>query len=176
MTCDDEGSVPPTGDDQAADPAEEVDEVGYKRPPKKHRFKKGQNPPPRKRERAAKSESPRKLLARLLAEPRRGQVGRRVLWFSTGELLVRKAFEVAERSPTIHRLLVDLQFQAEPVGEPEAVVILDRLDGSPPKIIGGDDYPALARAYAAAAKGLARNWVAGALWLPISGDGGHEGD
>ncbi len=150
--------------------------MGYKRPPKKHRFKKGQKPPPRKGKRKAKSESPRKLLSRLLAELRRGRMGRKVTWFSTGELVVRKAFEVAERSPTIHRLLVDLQFQAEPPAAPDTITILDRLDGSPVKIIGGDNYPTLARAYAGVAKGLPRDMVVGTLSLPISGDGGPNGD
>ncbi len=173
--CDDEGVKTPTGDVQPADPAEEVDEVGYKRPPKNHRFKKGEKPPPRKRKQKAKPESPRKLLSRLLAEPRRGRVGRKVMWFSTGELLVRKAFEVADRSPTIHRLLVDLQFQAEPPAAPDTITIYDRLDGSPVKIIGGGDYPTLARAYAEVAKGLASNELVGTLWLPISGDDGPSG-
>lgn len=173
MVCDDESATPTSGDDASVTSSAEDYKVGYKRPPIEHQFKEGQKPPPRKKKRGP-SQSPRKLLARLLAETRRARLGGKIVWRSAGELVVHKAFEVAERSPKIDRLLVELQFQAERAEERGDIMILDPLDGSPPKINGGDDFPGLERAYAALAKRLPESWAAGTVSLRISRDGRRD--
>lgn len=138
-------------------------DVGYKRPPKEHQFRKGQKPPPRKPKVERGKESARRLLERLLREPRRVKLDGKIVWRSTGELIVRQALKVADGgSATIRRILIDLDFAAESAGEREPTMVLDRMDGSPPTIIGGSDYPDLARSYVASAAKRAADTTAGA--------------
>lgn len=88
--------------------------VGYGHPPVEHQFKTGQKPPPRKRKPKAE-ETSRELLERLMKEPRRVLINGKASWWSTGALIIHKAYESAEKgSPTLRRLLSDLHFAGEP--------------------------------------------------------------
>jgi hypothetical protein len=83
-------------------------DVGYKRPPKEHQFKKGQKPPPRR-----KKDSPAinevHLFWRVLQEPRRAKINGKPKWVTATELIVRRAFIEAEKgSSTVQRLLNQL--------------------------------------------------------------------
>jgi hypothetical protein len=102
--------------------------VGYKRPPKKHQFKKGQKPPPRKGKKPA-PEDAASLLWRVLQEPRRVEINGETRWVTCSELVAEKAFEAAERgNKVINRLITPLllpsgddseQLLAEIITEPD---------------------------------------------------------
>lgn len=150
-------------------------EVGYKRPPKEHQFKKGQKPQPRKPKAAARRRSPQRLLAQLMAERKRAEIGGKVVWTTTAELVVRTAFKLAAKSPSIQKLLLELRLQAEPSGEPKYITVMDPLDGSPPYVSGGDDYPDLALAYAALAERQCDGTTPNFYQTAVNRDGEFEG-
>lgn len=92
-------------------------DVGYKRPPVEHQFKKGQKPPPRKPKAKAEKESSRELLERLLNEPRRVVIDGKPAWRTTATLVMHRAYEAAEQgNHTLQRLLSELHFAGEPTG------------------------------------------------------------
>lgn len=94
-------------DKDQAPPAAKRTNVGYKRPPVEHQFKLGQKPPPRKR-RVEKPQSPRNLLATILAEERRLKRGTKVGWYSNAHLLIEVAFQLAEEgNSTVARALAE---------------------------------------------------------------------
>lgn len=84
-------------------------DVGYKRPPVEHRFKKGQKPPPRKAKATSAKLSPIEILWQILKESRPvSRKGKRV-WISNTALILHKAFEHAERgNPTMQRAVTGL--------------------------------------------------------------------
>ena len=100
-------------EEDAGKPAKRQD-VGYKRPPPEHRFKKGQKPPPRKKK-AVPDEVPiSEVLRMVLHERRRATIGGRVMWVTGGELVIRKAYQEAEKGKAmlrreLARLLLSLE-------------------------------------------------------------------
>ena len=109
-------------------PAKRTD-VGYKRPPPEHQFKKGQKPPPRRPKSPPPSNSPRATLHRILNEDRWVDINGKRVRITTRELIVRMAENIAEKTgnAALRRLLIQLDFRNEPVGnfEPEPVIIYD---------------------------------------------------
>ena len=93
-------------------------DVGYKRPPPEHQFKKGHKPKPRK-PKAKQPESTAELLRRVLHEERRVAMGKQVKWMPAAEILINKAFELAEKgNATMRRRLMELQMRTDkPVEE-----------------------------------------------------------
>jgi hypothetical protein len=89
-------------------------DVGYKRPPVEHQFKKGQKPPPRKAKATSAKLSPVEILWQILKECRPvSRKGKRA-WISNTELILLKAFELAERgNPTMQRAVTDLLLSLE---------------------------------------------------------------
>lgn len=84
-------------------------DVGYGRPPVETRFKKGHKPPPRKKKEQRPALSAEDAMWRVLQSPRRVGQGRKAQWVSNAELLVRRAFQLAEtESPVLARLLIEL--------------------------------------------------------------------
>lgn len=82
---------------------------GYKHPPKEHRFKPGQKPPPRKKKAPKDSISVVQLFWHVLQEPRKATVNGKKGWFRASDLIVRKAFALAEQgNSTLNRLLNQL--------------------------------------------------------------------
>jgi hypothetical protein len=59
-------------------------EVGYKRPPREHQFKKGHKPPPRKKKEGAEVRIS-EILRKVLHEPRRVAINGKVCWVSGAE-------------------------------------------------------------------------------------------
>lgn len=109
--------------DGGVDPTKRTD-VGYKRPPKEHQFRKGQKPPPRKPKAEPVEESARQMLKRLLQEQHDVTIDGKDIRQSTAELVIRKAFNVADGgNATIRRILNDLLFAGEPDGPPEPRII-----------------------------------------------------
>ncbi|NTZ43288.1 hypothetical protein G7A66_09355 [Altererythrobacter sp. SALINAS58] len=106
-------------------------DVGYKRPPREHQFKKGQKPPPRRRkEKSADSLRPSELLWGILQEERRVTQGGKVRWMSNSELLMHRAHELAQKgNPTIRRLLLDLMMAADPSANKEHIPTRMVVDG-----------------------------------------------
>lgn len=89
-------------EDQDGELAKRQD-VGYKRPPPEHRFKAGQKPPPRKKK-AVPDEVPiSEILRKVLHEPRRATIGGKVKWVSSAELVIRKAYQEAEKGKAMLR-------------------------------------------------------------------------
>ncbi len=78
-----------------AAPAKRAD-VGYKRPPAEHQFKKGQKPPSRKLKGKAVGFSPTEILWDVLREQRRVTIDGKVRWISNADLIWRKAMQLAE--------------------------------------------------------------------------------
>ncbi|GAA4003495.1 DUF5681 domain-containing protein [Sphingomonas humi] len=114
-------------------------DVGYKRPPVEHQFKPGQKPPPRK-PKSAKPKSRAQLLAMILREELRVEIGGKARWCTRAELLVLIAFQLAERgNASVSRALADfLLAQEDPVeweetwmqiGDPDCESQVFRVDG-----------------------------------------------
>lgn len=102
-------------------------DVGYKRPPPEHRFKPGQKPPPRKKK-AVPDEVPiSEILRKVLHEPRRATIDGKVKWVSSAELVIRKAYQEAEKGKEmlrreLARLLLSLE---SGTGELALKVVID---------------------------------------------------
>lgn len=79
-------------------------DVGYKRPPREHQFKKGQKRPPRKPKEAASAAVPlSEILRKVLHERRRVERDGKVSWATGAELVIRRAYLEAERGKAILR-------------------------------------------------------------------------
>lgn len=97
-------------------------QVGYKRPPQEHRFKKGGRPPPRKPKPDPREETPGDILWRVLQEQRRITNGQKVQWVSNAQLIVRRAFELTNKgNNALGRLLIGLTMAGEKVGADDYV-------------------------------------------------------
>lgn len=91
--------------------------VGYKKPPVKHQFKKGEKRKPRTRG-GLSSPSLTELYWRILQERLRVRRGSKFVWMTKAELVVEVAFQLAEQgNPTINRRLIDLLLVAEPTAD-----------------------------------------------------------
>lgn len=103
-------------------------DVGYKRPPAEHQFKKGERPPPRKKKKQQEL-SPQELLWRILQEERRVTINGTVQWLRASEIIMKKAFLLAEAgSSTIDRILGELLMRVgngNERGEGELRIIYD---------------------------------------------------
>ncbi len=89
-------------------------EVGYKKPPVDHQFKTGEKRKPRTRS-GTGSTSRTELYWRILQERHRLPRGSKVVWMTKAELIVEKAFQLAEGgNPTLNRRLIDLLLVVEP--------------------------------------------------------------
>lgn len=100
-------------DGDAGSPKPKRTDVGYKRPPPEHQFKKGQKPKPRKK---AAQEPPTSgsLLWRILREERRVVIDGKAQYRSNAELLLRKAFELADKgNPAMSQLLAEMLLAKE---------------------------------------------------------------
>jgi hypothetical protein len=107
-------------------------DVGYKRPPIEHQFKPGQKPPPRK-EKSNEKQSTIELLVKILNEEQRVEIGGAVRWCTKAELIVLRAFQLAEKgSGTVSRALWDLlMLEDGPPSENDFWISLEP-DGEPP--------------------------------------------
>ena len=109
----------------AGSPAKRSD-VGYKRPPREHQFKKGEKPPPRKKEAIGQvpmSETFRKILD----EPRRVVLAGKVRWVTCADLVIMRAWQEAEKgSATLRREMLRLSLSSEaPAAEQAPLVVTD---------------------------------------------------
>jgi hypothetical protein len=84
-------------------------DVGYGRPPIEKRFKPGQKPPPRKQKKELPELSGREILWRILQEERRILANGKVTWMRTSEIIIRKAYQLADGgNSTLQRLMSEL--------------------------------------------------------------------
>ena len=106
-------------------------DVGYKRPPREHQFKKGHKPAPRKqKEKNAAALKPSELLWRILQEERRVTIGNQVRWMSTLQLLIRRAFEISDKgNPSIRRIALDLLMRTDTPGEEDEALVRHFVNG-----------------------------------------------
>jgi hypothetical protein len=102
-------------------------DVGYKRPPREHQFKKGHKPPPRKKKDALREIPMSEILAKVLDEPRRVVVGGKVRWITSADLVLMRAWQEAERgSASLKRDMFRLTLGAEvPAPEQAPLVVVD---------------------------------------------------
>ena len=112
------------GDTKAGNPAKRAD-VGYRRPPREHQFKKGHKPPPRKKKGQAAEVRMDQILRKVLHEPRRILISGKPKWVSGAELVILQAYQQAEKGNRMLRrelakLLLSLDARASHDG-PEVV-------------------------------------------------------
>ena len=89
-------------------------DVGYKRPPVEHQFKKGQKPRARKPKAAATELYPTEILWKVLREERRILIGGGASWMCNSDLILRKAMELAENgNATMQRAVNGLLFSLD---------------------------------------------------------------
>jgi hypothetical protein len=110
----------------AGKPAKRQD-VGYKRPPREHQFRKGQRPPPRKKKAVPDDVPISEILRKVLHEPRRATINGKAVWESSAELVIRKAYQEAEKGKAmlrreLARLLLSLE---SGTGEDPLQVVVD---------------------------------------------------
>lgn len=92
-------------------------EVGYKKPPVEHQFKKGEKRKPRKKPDAG-AVSLTEIYWRILQERHRVPRGSKFVWMTKAELILEQAFQLAERgNPTLNRRLMDLLLVVDPKSE-----------------------------------------------------------
>ena len=94
-------------------------DVGYKRPPREHQFKKGDRPPPRKKKDALREIPMSETLHKVLDEPRRVVMGGKVRWVTTADLVLMRAWQESEKgSGSLSREMMRLSLSAE-IATPE---------------------------------------------------------
>lgn len=112
-------------------------DVGYKRPPVEHQFKRGQKPPPRKKH-TRKPATATQLLTKILGEERRLKRGTKAGWYTNGFLLMEVAFQLAEKgNSTVLRLLTDYMMAGD---GPEALNDQPRMEYDPDGESGVQTY------------------------------------
>ena len=94
----------------AASPAQEKrTDIGYKRPPAEHQFKKGHTPKPRKLKPSIKKPNNGEILWKILQEERRVVIEGKVQWIRIADLIVRRMYELADKgNSTMRRLSLEL--------------------------------------------------------------------
>jgi hypothetical protein len=102
-------------------------DVGYKRPPREHQFKKDGKPPPRKTKDPLREIPMSETLRKVLDEPRRVVVAGKVRWLTTADLVLMRAWQEAEKgSPSLRREMMRLSLSAEaPALEQAPLVVTD---------------------------------------------------
>jgi len=89
-------------------------DVGYKRPPREHQFKKGQPRPPRRKKVVPTEEPLSETLYKVLGEMRRVEIAGKVLWISGADFVVKRAWqEAAKGSATLRREIMRLLLSCE---------------------------------------------------------------
>jgi hypothetical protein len=84
-------------------------DVGYGRPPKESQFKKGQKRPPRKPKEGGGQVPLTEILRKVLHEPRRVVINGKVKYVTGAELVIRRAYQEAEKgNATLRRELARL--------------------------------------------------------------------
>gem|GEM_PF-2611572 len=100
-------------------------DVGYKRPPREHQFKKGQKPPPRKKKDPLREVPTRETFRKILDEPRRVVEGDKVRWLTVADLVIRRAWHEAEKgSVTLRRAILRLVMSSEGPGPEQAPLVV----------------------------------------------------
>ena len=102
-------------------------DVGFGRPPREHQFKKGEKPPPRKKKTPSVDVPMSDIMRKVLEEPRRVTLGGKVRWLTVADLIMKRAWQEAEKgSATLRRLLLRLTLSAEsPAPDQAPLVIVD---------------------------------------------------
>jgi hypothetical protein len=107
-------------------------DVGYKRPPAEHQFKKGGKPPPRKAKAVLPEFSPTQILWDVLREQRRVLIDGKPVWLSNAELIWRKAMQLAEAgNATMQRAVNGVLFsldEGKPKLNARARLVIDGVD------------------------------------------------
>ena len=109
------------------DHAAKRSDVGFKRPPVEHQFKKGQPRPPRKKEVDPAQVPLSKTLHKVLSEPRRVVIAGKVRWISAADLVVKRAWQEAEKgSATLRREIMRLLLSCEaPSADLAPLIVVD---------------------------------------------------
>ncbi len=109
----------------ASDSRVKRSDVGYKRPPIEHQFKKGQKPPPRKKKEAIGQVPVSETFRKILEEPRRVLWGKKVRWLTVADLIMKRAWQEAEKgSATLRRLILRLVLSSEGPGPEQAPLVV----------------------------------------------------
>ena len=113
---------------KASDSRAKRSDVGYKRPPREHQFKKGEKPPPRKKKEAIGQVPVSETFRKILDEPRRVEVGDKVRWLTVADLVIRRAWHEAEKgSAMLRRLILRLVLSSEGPGPEQAPLVVTDL-------------------------------------------------
>lgn len=114
---DQSGDVPPSTGKRS--------DVGYKRPPLEHQFKKGEKPPPRKTKDAPRDVPMSEIMRKVLEEERRVTIGGKVQWLSAADLVMKRAWQEAEKgSATLRRELIRLTLCSESVTPDQGPLVI----------------------------------------------------
>ena len=125
------GDTPPDEASPPGDTPVKRSDVGYKRPPREHQFKKGDRPPPRKKKDALREIPMSETLRKVLDEPRRVVIGGKARWLTTADLVLMRAWQEAEKgSPSLSREMMRLSLSAESAIPEQAPLIV--VDASAP--------------------------------------------
>ncbi len=108
--------------------SEKRSDVGYKRPPQEHQFRKGEKPPPRKKKEAIGQVPMSETFRKILDEPRRVIVGNKVRWLTVADLVMMRAWQEAEKgSATLRRAILRLSLSCEASGPEQAPLVVTDL-------------------------------------------------
>ena len=100
-------------------------DVGYKRPPREHQFKKGEKPPPRKKKDPLREVPTSETFRKILDEPRRVDLDDKVRWLTVADLVIRRAWHEAEKgSVTLRRAILRLVLSSEGPGPEQAPLVV----------------------------------------------------
>lgn len=100
-------------------------DVGYKRPPPEHQFRKGERPPPRKKKDQSGVVPMSETMRKVLEEERRVTIGGEVLWLTTADLVMKRAWQEAEKgSSTLRRELIRLMMSSEIAAPEQAPLVV----------------------------------------------------
>jgi len=109
----------------ASDSRVKRSDVGYKRPPREHQFKKGEKPPPRKKKEAIGQVPMSETFRKILDESRRVVLGDKVRWLTVADLVMTRAWQEAEKgSVTLRRALLRLVLGSEGPGPEQAPLVV----------------------------------------------------
>ena len=122
-----DGDTPVSDEGKAADSPVKRTDVGYKRPPREHQFKKGEKPPPRKKKEAHPEIAMSEIMRRVLGEERRVVVAGKARWLTGADLVMMRAWQEAEKgSATLQREIMLLLLSVEaPAPDLGPLVITD---------------------------------------------------
>lgn len=120
-----EGETPVGEASKAAGSPVKRSDVGYKCPPREHQFKKGQQPPPRKKKDTLREIPMSETLRKVLDEERRVVLGGKVRWVTGADLVVMRAWQEAEKgSATLRREIMRLSLSSEAPAPEQAPLVV----------------------------------------------------